>query len=441
VTLNRAIQHVQSRFSFHFQRYLGIEPGEQMKVLLLFTYFFVVIAAFWIQKPIRTSKFLVVAGPEALPLIKLATAFLILPIVLLYSSLVRRYCRECMVAGCVAVFATASLIFWYFFSFGAGDWVSYVYFFYVDIFITIMVALFWSFANDLTPPSQARRVYGFVGAGGILGGVAGSAVTGFLSESLGSANLLLVCTLLLGLIALLARFSMQACALPMPTIRHEQPLFSLKAAFDGARFTLTRPYLISIAIILGFYEIVSNIVDYQFNFAAAQFFFEEHQLSAFLGKLSTVIILASLVFQVILTTWVLRRFGPKVGLLILPFILGLGSMFFLAFPLFSVAALMFSSDGSLHYSVNQTSKEVLYTPTDEATKYQAKAFIDMFLFRFAKGLSALIILFCNFFLIPMGWQIQHFGLLSLIFIGIWVVAAFFAGYRFQKLAQPERQPI
>ena len=102
---------------------------------------------------------------------------------------------------------------------------------------------------------------------------------------------------------------------------------------------------------------------------------------------------------------------------------------------------MFSSDGSLHYSVNQTSKEVLYTPTDETSKYQAKAFIDMFLFRFAKGLSALIILFCNLLLIPMGWQVHHFGLLSMIFIAIWIVAAYLVSQKFQELTQPKRHPI
>ena len=46
-----------------FKRKLfGLEPQEQLKVSLLFLFFFFVIATFWIQKPIRISKFLVAIG-------------------------------------------------------------------------------------------------------------------------------------------------------------------------------------------------------------------------------------------------------------------------------------------------------------------------------------------------------------------------------------------
>src|SRR5689334_13754594 len=77
----------------------------------LFAFFFLVIAAFWIQKPIRTSKLLTDVGPEALPLVKLGTAMLILPIMLAYSSLASRYRRHLLVYCCTAFFAATSLAF------------------------------------------------------------------------------------------------------------------------------------------------------------------------------------------------------------------------------------------------------------------------------------------------------------------------------------------
>ena len=104
------------RFAAAWWRVLGISAEERTKVVLLFAYFFLVICAFWVQKPIRTPKFLIAVGVQYLPFVKLGTAFLILPIMLIYSSLVRRYCRECMVVGCVMVFIVGSLVFWYFFS-------------------------------------------------------------------------------------------------------------------------------------------------------------------------------------------------------------------------------------------------------------------------------------------------------------------------------------
>jgi AAA family ATP:ADP antiporter len=409
------------------RKLLGVSPDEQRKVFLLFSYFFVVIAIFWIQKPIRTSKFLTAVGPEYLPFVKLGTALLILPIVLFYASAVRRYRRESIVTGCVAVFTVSSLAFAYAFSAGSGAWLNIAYFFYVDIYITVMVALFWSFANDLTPLLQARRIHGVVGAGGILGGLTGSALTGWSVQTIGPAQLLLICAVMVLGVALLARSTMRACRLPMPNIHRGEPALSFRAALDGARMTLKTPYLLAIAVMIGCYEVVSNIVDYQFNTTVAAAFSQEGTLTAFLGKLNSVIMVASLAAQLILTTWVLRRFGPTTGLLLLPIILGLGSLLFLTFPLVAVATLLFSSDGSLNYSVNQTSKEVLYTTVDQEMLYQAKAFIDMFLFRASKGVSALLILASNLWLVPMGWSIQHLGLISLFFIVIWILTAYTIG--------------
>ena len=62
---------------------LGDSAAERRKTLGLFAFFFLVIAAFWIQKPIRTARFLSEVGPAQLPLVKLGTAALILPVALL----------------------------------------------------------------------------------------------------------------------------------------------------------------------------------------------------------------------------------------------------------------------------------------------------------------------------------------------------------------------
>src|SRR5262245_66546943 len=94
---------------------LGESGDERLRTLGLFAFFFLVIAAFWVQKPIRTSRFLTAVGPEYLPLVKLGTALLVLPVVLLYSSLAARYRREYLVYLCGAVCAVAALVFWWVF--------------------------------------------------------------------------------------------------------------------------------------------------------------------------------------------------------------------------------------------------------------------------------------------------------------------------------------
>jgi AAA family ATP:ADP antiporter len=186
----------------------------------------------------------------------------------------------------------------------------------------------------------------------------------------------------------------------------------------------------SIAAIVMLYEIVSNVIDFQFNTFVAGRYHNEHAMAAFLGQFSAASIAASLVAQIALTTWVLRRWGPRVGLLILPVILGIGSGSILVAPVFAVVAATFFSDATFSYSLNQSAKEVLYTPTDEATKYQAKAFIDMFLMRLGKGVGSLLILAWIAWISPLGAGVAQLGLVSLVAVVAWFVVAWWAGRQF-----------
>lgn len=407
--------------------------AERLRVAGLFAFFFLVIAAFWVQKPIRTSRFLAGVGPAYLPLVKLGTALCIAPVVMLYTWLAARFRREHMVYLCSGTFAACSLLFWSLFSKGAPAWTHYAYFFYVDVFNSVMVALFWSVANDICSPQQARRDYGVIGAGGILGGAAGAALTGWAVEPLGTANLLLVCVALLAAIAgvafLLSRAASEAGQAPQ-----RDP--SWRDAIAGARLTLASRYLLCIAAMVVLYEITSNVIDYQFNtYVAARYPDQEH-MAAFLGRFSSASIVASLAAQFVLTTWILRRWGPSVGLLILPLALALGSTAFLLVPVFTTIAAAFFGDATLSYSLNQATKEVLYTPTDQDTKYQAKAFIDMFLMRLGKGVSAVLILGWMAWLAPLGLGVSQLACVSLAATLAWIAVARVAARHFAEQTQP-----
>lgn len=425
---------------------LGPTRAARMQTLGLFAFFFLVIAAFWLQKPIRTSRFLSRVGPEALPFVKLGTALLLLPIVLVYSSLVARYRRASIVYVCVAIFAACTVVFWWLLSRGGEEgWTPWAYFFYVDIFNSVMVALFWSFANDITAPDDARRTYGFVGAGGILGGVVGSAITGWSVQRLGAPNLLLMCLGVLGAIALIA-YLLSASGGGQPAAQAPQGP-SWREALSGARLTVASRYLTAIAVLVVSYEIVSNVIDFQFNTMVAARYPDEAAMAGFLGRLSSGAIAASLVVQFVLTNWILRTWGPRVGLLVLPLVLGLGSGAMLAVPIFTVAAATFFSDAALSYSLNQSTKEVLYTPTSQAEKYQAKAFIDMFLMRLAKGGSSLMILACLAWWLPGIEAVHQLAWVSLAVVVGWLVTAHLAGRGFDAYeaepatAREPRRPV
>ena len=405
-----------------------LSPDEKKKTALLFLFFFLVIAAFWIQKPLRTSRLLVSGGIVSLPWAKLLSALAILPAIMIYACLTRRlraWSRAALVGVCAGVFALGMAAFAVI---GRGTTAAaFAYFLFVDLFVTVMVALFWSLAHEATPPAQARRIYALVGVGGILGGIAGSAFTGALARTTPPETLLYTAALLLAPLPVLA------WALGPRVERGDDEGPGLRSAWEGARLIWASPYLLAIAAVVVLYEMSSNVVDYIFHALALSAFAEETLLASFLGRINAVVIGASVVFQLGLTGYVLRRRGPSDGLLVLPAAFAVGTLMFLAAPTLAAAALLFFSDGSLHYSVNQTSKETLYTPEPREVQYEAKAFIDMFLFRSAKAASALMIAAFNFWLMPRGWPLRSLSFVILFCLLLWMPAAALAGRRFARL--------
>jgi len=140
----------------------------------------------------------------------------------------------------------------------------------------------------------------------------------------------------------------------------------------------------------------------------------------------------SLLVQLFLTGFIMTRFGMAVALLVLPFTIAMGSSAFLLFPALWVGSLLSTADNAFSYSINQSAKEALYVPTSPAEKYRAKAFIDMFVQRFAKAIAVLISLGITFAVTDMS-GLRYLGVITLVLLVVWVIAARYAGSQFAQL--------
>jgi AAA family ATP:ADP antiporter len=137
--------------------------------------------------------------------------------------------------------------------------------------------------------------------------------------------------------------------------------------------------------------------------------------------------------QLFLTSFVMTRLGLTVALSVLPLMVLLGSAGFLAFPALWLGSFLNTADNGFNYSINQSAKETLYVPTTRDEKYKAKAFIDMFVQRFAKVLAvgvslAITTVFADFSIVR--W-LSVFTLLILLF---WFLAVRYAGREFGERA-------
>ncbi len=136
--------------------------------------------------------------------------------------------------------------------------------------------------------------------------------------------------------------------------------------------------------------------------------------------------------QFFFASFILTRFGQTVALLVMPLAAQGGSVGFMIIPGLLVGSSLNTLDNGFNYSINQSAKELLYTATSRVEKYSAKAFIDMFVQRFAKALAVGLSLAITAFFA--GFEsVRWLSLLTAAILLAWIFIARFAGRTFDEL--------
>ncbi|MCA1763034.1 MAG: MFS transporter [Flavobacteriales bacterium] len=386
----------------------GISKREWPSVLALSSFFFLVIAVFWVLKPMKRGLMVsyyqdnpleifnfVLQGAEVEQLGKVLNMVVALLLVLVFVWLYRVLTRPWLISVIASSFALLFILFAFLVQ-ALPDNAIVIWSFYVfgDMFNTMLVTLFWAFTNDVFSSKRAKSAYGFIGLGGIFGGIFGATMVTTLVESAGRNTLLFASVVPMLIIIALGIFvdrretneRQEEDSKPGEEEEEEKS----KSVWEGARLVFKSKYLLSIAGIIGVYELVSNIVDFQLSAAISMGVESGLETDAYFGMVGMATNITSVVVQMFFTAWIMKRFGVGIALLMLPLAIVVSSVGFLIIPGLLFATIMSASDNSLNYSIQQSAKEALYTPTSRDVKYKAKAFIDMFVQRGAKVLSVLL---------------------------------------------------
>jgi AAA family ATP:ADP antiporter len=130
----------------------------------------------------------------------------------------------------------------------------------------------------------------------------------------------------------------------------------------------------------------------------------------------------------------MSRLGVHVALLVLPVAILAASAGFAALPILVIGSLLNTADNGFSYSINQSAKESLYVPTTKDEKYKAKAFIDMFVQRFAKAVAVVISLGITTVFVEYS-TIRWLSAVIVPLVVVWIFAAVYAGRRFREVTE------
>ncbi len=395
---------------------LGVRAGERATAVLFFLYFFLITAPFTIVKSVRDASYLDDIGVRQLPW-AYATAALVAGAVAIHARLQARLDRRRLLIGSLVFFAATALLFRALF---ALDWpgITLLYWLWANIFVVVLTTQFWFLVNDRFDPREAKRLVGFLGSGGILGGIAGGLLTGFLAEPGRPENLLYIAAALLavGAAALTALFRRLENASPGAPLR---PAAAPVAAgfVDSYRTVRGDPYLRALAALVILAGVVSTFIDWQSKAIIVNVPSAKANLASFFGQFNAGLLVLTFVFQLVLTSRFLGRFGLRRALMVYPLALLLCSGGVAAWPLLGWALAVKGADKAFSYSIHQSSRELLYIPVAAERKYRAKIFIDMFLNRFSKTIGAGLLLLL--FLLP-GGHIRVVSAASAALLVLWL---------------------
>jgi HEAT repeat protein/CRP-like cAMP-binding protein len=348
-----------------------------------------------VLKPVTRGLFISNLGADNLPYVQFGAGVVIGFIMQGYSRVISVVPRRWMIPVTQLGMVGLLVLFFALFS-GLGDAqiVAAAFYLFGLILGILLISQFWTLANDIYDARQAKRLFGLIGAGSSLGGASGASLTAALVEPYGANSMLLLSAILLALcmtiVVVIVKREKHAGASDASKTGEEESVSSAEA------FRLLRDsrHLQIISLVIGFAAIGAAIIEQQLNMATAEAkgATNTDAVTAFLAQITVYLSLIGFVIQVFFTSRIHRYLGIGFALLILP--VSLGST---AFLMLTVGALWTSGlarilDTSLRYTVDKTSREILFLPLPADLKYRAKPFIDVTMDRVAKGLGALLIL-------------------------------------------------
>ena len=455
--------------------FADVRAGEAGTVLLLASNVFLLLAAYYFIKPVREALILSGEGAEVKSYASAGQALLLLLLVPAYGLLADRLPRRGLLNAVTAFFVFCLVGFYGLTQ--AGIQVGVAFFLWVGIFNLMILAQFWSFANDVYTKDQGERLFAIVAFGGSLGAVVGSVLAGKLIPLIGIPQLLLGAAGLLILAVVLSNVidarerARHETHLPVHLTTAEIPAatgeYQIQSIEDEKKLTVSLPgvgpasrkgtfrlvfqdrYLLLIAglaLILNWVNttgeyILGRTVEGAAQTAVAAGTAGGLSVSEYIGQFYSqfffAVNLLGLTVQLFLVSRILKYLGVRVAVMVLPVIALFGYAILAFAPILALVRVVKIGENATDYSIQNTVRNVLFLPTSRDQKYKAKQAIDSFFVRGGDVLSAGLVFVGTTML---GLGVSGFALINLVLAVVWVLIALSIGREYERKSRALQAP-
>lgn len=411
-----------------------IESNEIRSVFLSFLLVFILMAAYYVLRPVRDAMASDWSDTEVSLLWNL-NFFISIVVVALYGLAVSKVRFRVLVPGMYAFFAISFVAFFFGISLVEDrTLVDKTFYVWVSIFSLFHISVFWSFMSDLFDKEQAGRLFSFIGAGAIAGGLVGPLVPTVLAGIVGIDILLLIAAVALVVVIPIILALERAKVIDL---HNENVHADLRAAriggnpFAGFKMFFTNPYLLAIGVFILLYTTIGSFAYFEQKNLLAEF--DRATRTQILGGVDFTVNCLAFFIGMFATGRIVKRFGMPITLALVPVFVAAGLLVLAFAPILTVLLAFQVGRRGGNYAITRPAREMLYTAVDRETRFKAKPVIDIAVYRGGDALSSIAFAGLTD---GLGLGLAAVAVVGSGIAAVWAMAGRYLGQMFER-SQPQ----
>jgi len=419
-----------------FKRYLRfatkVEPNEIKAVALSFSFVFMLMASYYILRPIRDAMSSNWSDAELSTLFTATFVFSFVAVAL-YGAACSRIKIGRLVPGIYGLFALSYFGFYFALQMSQGaSLVGKAFFVWISIFSLFHVSVFWSFMADIFNKDQALRLFGFIASGSSIGALIGPAIAFGLVGRVGKDTLLLMAAVLLfaPMIIIVWLERLKHTDLHNEELNAEQDYQQTLGSnpLSGFMLFVQNPYLLGIGLFILLYTAISTFV--YFELKNLMTVLDEGIRTQVWAGIDLTVNILTIGTAMFLTGRLATRFGLAVTLAFIPVIIVAGLLVVSVAPMLWVVVALQIVRRAGDYGITRPGREMLFTAVDRESRFKAKSVIDIVVYRGGDMITAWAFTGLTQ---GMGLGLGAVAFIGAIIAGVWVFVSRSLGRTYDRI--------
>lgn len=408
-----------------------VEPNELKATVLSFLFVFVLMAAYFILRPVRDSLSSDWTD-EQLSWLWTSTFFFSVIAVSLYGAVISRIRLRIIVPSVYAFFSLTFVGFYVAGStLGENDIVNRCYYVWLSVFSLYHLSVFWTFMSGLYNKEQAKRLFSIIAMGASAGAIVGPAIPTFFADNIGNLNLLLIAAVLLMVpIPIIVKLE----SLRISDLGNEDVQADLAGdkklsgnPFSGFKTFVSNPYLLAIGLFILLYVLMNTFIYFELRKMMGDF--DREVRTQMWGGIDLAVNSLALLTALFATGRLATRFGMPITLALIPALMVGGWVVVALSPVLAVLIGLQVTRRAGNYAITRPGREMLFTAVDAETRFKAKPVIDIVVYRGGDVVTAWLYTALT---ATLGLGLAGVALVAAALAAAWAGAGVYLGRKYER---------